>query len=103
MVKLPFWSTVPSPIIFPLGSLTITFAPGSPLPLSWLPSLLTTRSVGAFGANVSGKVTGVSEDSFPDPSVKVTVTFWPLLEGSVNVAVPSPESTTVPITSPAAL
>ena len=49
----PFSLTIPSPMIVPFGSVISTLAPGSPLPVTLLPSSLITKPVGASGAVIS--------------------------------------------------
>ena len=49
----PFSLTIPSPMVVPFGSVISTLAPGSPLPVTLLPSSLITKSVGASGAVIS--------------------------------------------------
>ena len=49
----PFSLTIPSPMVAPFGSVISTLAPGSPLPVTLLPSSLITKSVGASGAVIS--------------------------------------------------
>ena len=49
----PSASTTPSPITSPFGFVISTLVSGSPLPVTLVPSSLTTKSVGASGAVVS--------------------------------------------------
>src|SRR5476649_2201015 len=103
--KLPSAPTVPVPIGLPLSSLMVIVEPGAPLPLTVVPSALTTNPVGA-----SGKVTGPptttvpGKDSLPALSVRMTCKVAPLVLGVSSTTWKLPSAATVPepITSPSA-
>ncbi|WP_252720810.1 hypothetical protein, partial [Acinetobacter radioresistens] len=58
-------------------SLTSMLEPGSPVPVIWLPSSLST-AVGASGAGVSGVLMITSGETLPALSVALTVKSSPL-------------------------
>ncbi|MNE36589.1 hypothetical protein D3C80_1304040 [compost metagenome] len=100
--KEPSGWTVAVPSTVPPVPVTVTCAPGSPLPLRLLPSPARTRPVGLSGAWVSGADTSTAADRLPAASRCSTVSAWPLVCGSSRViskAPPAP-TTVLPSTLP---
>ena len=99
-VKLPSSSTVPLPISLPSGSVMVTVASGSPIPLTLLPSALTTRPVAGAGTSspvsTFGATTVAGSDSLPAPSINTTSITSPLVSGGTSGMLKSPLSSTVP-------
>ena len=79
--NLPSSPTTPFPIILPVGSLISTVTPGSPTPVTILPSSLITKSVGALGAVLSLASIIVGLLVLPALSVAVTTIVSPFIKG----------------------
>ncbi|WP_346313751.1 hypothetical protein [Acinetobacter sp. CWB-B33] len=94
--KLPFASAVPVPITLPLASFTSTFEPGSALPVTLLPSSLTSKLVAVDGAVVSSAVTGAGADALPAASVAVTCNVSPFFCAGFNATSKLPFASAVP-------
>ena len=74
---MPFAPTTAVPTVVPVsGSRTVTVAPGSPVPVTEVPSGVTL-AVGAAGGERSGAVTMVGGEWLPAGSVCTTVTGSP--------------------------
>ncbi len=84
--KLPSLPTVAVPIGWPPASTTCTVAPGSPVPVSCVPSALTV-TIGAVGAVISGALMVVAGEVLPAGSLCVTVRVSPLACGVVSGSV----------------
>jgi hypothetical protein len=69
---MPSAFTVAVPIVPPPGAVIVTIAPGSPVPVTLVPSPATTAE-GAPGAVVSGAVIPAGREPFPARSVWTTV------------------------------
>ena len=78
--NLPSSSTTPFPIILPIGSLISMVAPGSPTPVTILPSSLITKSVGALGPVLSLASIIVGLLVLPALSVAVTTIVSPFIK-----------------------
>ena len=87
---------VPEPINLPFSSRTSTFAPGSVLPVTTVPSAFKV-ALGASGLVVSFAVASVGSDSLPALSVTVTSTVSPLVNGSLSSTSKLPDESTVPV------
>ncbi|MNH97834.1 hypothetical protein D3C73_505400 [compost metagenome] len=104
-LKEPSVPTSAEPTCWPAALVTITVAPGSPVPFRTVPPASTLRPLGAAGgvASVVGTVPG--SEMLPLPSVRTTVrsppSIWAGLRPIVNV--PSGPIVPVPTVSPAAL
>ncbi len=107
-LKLPSAPTTPVPITAPWASRTVTVVPGSPRPFSARPPALTTRSVGASGAVVSGgeaasgAVRVAGAEVLPAASVALTCKGCPAVCGgcSVTLKLPSVPATALPSREP---
>ena len=75
----------------------VTVAPGSPLPVTVVPSVDTATSVAADGAVVSGAVTVAAVDSLPAESFTFTDNVSPFIAAGLNVTVNSPLAGTVAV------
>ena len=102
--KSPLASAVPVPITLPAPSFTSTVEPGSALPVTFVPSSLTSKSVGSDGLVLSPAVTSAASETLPDGSFAVTSSASPLVCAGFNTTSKSPlaSAVPVPITSPAA-
>ena len=58
--------------MLPSGNLTVIVEPASPVPVTCVPSLVTSLTIGATGTVTSVTVIFVSGDTLPDASVDVT-------------------------------
>ena len=84
--KLPSAATGPVPSGLPAASWTVTVAPGSPVPVTTVPSG-ETLATGAAGGVMSGAVTLTGVETLWAASAWVTCNTWPLVCGVVSVAV----------------
>ncbi len=96
-IKLPAASTTPVPTTVPDLSFTVTVVFGSPLPISFNPSLCTSRSVGASSAVVSCALTDAFGDSFSALSFRLTLSFSPFTNGLIRSTTKLPSIPTVPV------
>ncbi|MNU60751.1 hypothetical protein D3C71_499480 [compost metagenome] len=105
ILKLPVAPTVTVPTTTPSASVTVIFAPGSPRPVSTVPSSLILKLLGAEGPVRSGASVVPGRDVLPAVSVSVTSSVPPSVcaGASVTVNVPFGRTVAVPISSPAAL
>ena len=111
VVKLPSSSTSAEPITSPLPSVMVTVLPGSPVPVSSLPSVAS--STGASGAMVSLTLSAVKLLSLPASSVTVRVAVsspsarsdksWPATVSVVPSTVISAGSTVTEPPSPSVM
>ncbi|MNH27194.1 hypothetical protein D3C79_872940 [compost metagenome] len=103
-LKLPsaFTGTVVST---PAPSRTVTVSAPGALPLTVVPSSLTSTPVGRAGGVMSGALIGVLSETLPAASVRVTCRGWPssCAGASGTVKLPPAGTTTVPSRSPPAL
>ena len=80
----------------PPAAVTVMVAPGSPVPVTTVPSAPMT-ALGAVGAVTSGAVTVVAGDTLPAESVSVTVTLCPLACAGRIATMKPPSAPTVPV------
>ncbi|MNH97832.1 hypothetical protein D3C73_505380 [compost metagenome] len=105
MLKVPSGSTVPVPTTVPAALVTEMSAPGSPSPVSTMPSSSRTRLVGASGAVVSVVEAVPGTETLPAASLRTTSSSAPSAWGGLSVIVNVPPAPTVPVptTTPSAV
>ncbi len=104
ITNAPFAPTTPVPMTVPAASRTSTLAPISPRPETVSPSALTTTSVTASGAVISGAWKASGVDTLPAASTSRTSMNSPLAcaGSSSTVNRPSTPTTPLPIITPEA-
>ena len=104
-LNVPSAATSAEPSTTPAALVTVTVAPGSPVPVRVLPSAVNASAPGAPGAVVSAAIKAVAGEVLPDASVCVALRVSPLVWGGfrVRLNVPSAATSAEPSTTPAAL
>ena len=101
--KLPLAATVVVPSTVPPAPVTVTRAPGSPVPVTTVPTP-SIVAAGAAGAVVSGAVTESGGEALPAASVWTIVRGWPFACAAVRGTwkLPLAATVAVPSTTPPA-